>query len=80
LAIVSDTPGTTRDVIEARLDLGGYLLLIADTPACAILPSRSRPKACGAPVACEGGMTLLLLDGSAENPRAGLPGTCPSLT
>ena len=31
VAIVSDTPGTTRDVIEARLDLGGYLLQVADT-------------------------------------------------
>lgn len=30
-AIVSDEPGTTRDVIEVRLDLGGYLVLIADT-------------------------------------------------
>src|SRR4029079_2148956 len=31
IAIVADTPGTTRDVIETRLDLGGYLLLVADT-------------------------------------------------
>ncbi|MGH6829520.1 MAG: tRNA uridine-5-carboxymethylaminomethyl(34) synthesis GTPase MnmE [Rhizomicrobium sp.] len=30
-AIVSDVPGTTRDVIELRLDLGGYLVHIADT-------------------------------------------------
>lgn len=31
LAIVSAAPGTTRDVIEARLDLGGLPVLIADT-------------------------------------------------
>ena len=31
VAIVSQTPGTTRDVVEARLDLGGYLLMVADT-------------------------------------------------
>ena len=30
-AIVADLPGTTRDVIEAALDLGGYRLLVADT-------------------------------------------------
>lgn len=31
VAIVAATPGTTRDVIELRLNLGGYLVLIADT-------------------------------------------------
>ncbi|ADG12639.1 tRNA uridine-5-carboxymethylaminomethyl(34) synthesis GTPase MnmE [Caulobacter segnis] len=30
-AIVTDTPGTTRDVIEVPLVLGGYRVLIADT-------------------------------------------------
>lgn len=30
-AIVSDIPGTTRDVIEVQLDLGGYAVVIADT-------------------------------------------------
>lgn len=30
-AIVTDQPGTTRDVIEVHLDLGGYLVTIADT-------------------------------------------------
>lgn len=30
-AIVSETPGTTRDVIEARLDLGGTLATLFDT-------------------------------------------------
>ncbi|MCP4394165.1 MAG: tRNA uridine-5-carboxymethylaminomethyl(34) synthesis GTPase MnmE [Alphaproteobacteria bacterium] len=31
IAIVSTTAGTTRDVIEASLDLGGYPVIIADT-------------------------------------------------
>ena len=31
VAIVSDMPGTTRDVIETRLDVGGYLVLLQDT-------------------------------------------------
>jgi len=30
-AIVSETAGTTRDVIDVHLDLGGYPILIADT-------------------------------------------------
>lgn len=31
VAIVSDTAGTTRDVIEVKMDLGGYPVSIADT-------------------------------------------------
>ncbi|MCY0092813.1 tRNA uridine-5-carboxymethylaminomethyl(34) synthesis GTPase MnmE [Hoeflea ulvae] len=31
IAIVSDIPGTTRDVIETRLDLGGHLVVLQDT-------------------------------------------------
>ncbi len=31
VAIVSDEPGTTRDVLEVRLDLHGYMAIIADT-------------------------------------------------
>jgi tRNA modification GTPase len=31
VAIVSDEPGTTRDVLEVRLDLGGYVAIVADT-------------------------------------------------
>ncbi len=31
VAIVSDLPGTTRDVVEIRLDLGGILASVADT-------------------------------------------------
>ncbi|MCC0031284.1 MAG: tRNA uridine-5-carboxymethylaminomethyl(34) synthesis GTPase MnmE [Brucellaceae bacterium] len=30
-AIVSDEPGTTRDIIDVRLDLGGYLVVVSDT-------------------------------------------------
>ena len=31
VAIVSPEAGTTRDVVEARLDLGGYAVLVSDT-------------------------------------------------
>ena len=73
IAIVSDTPGTTRDVIEARLDLGGYLLLIADTAG--VRDTKEPIEAEGvrrALIHAAGGMTLLLLDGAAQNPRNGL--------
>lgn len=30
-AIVTDIPGTTRDIVEVRLNLGGYLVWVSDT-------------------------------------------------
>ena len=74
VAIVSDTPGTTRDVVEARLDLGGYLLSVADTAG--VRQTADAIEAEGVRRAlshAQGGVTLLLLDGSAKDPRAGLP-------
>jgi tRNA modification GTPase len=74
VAIVSDKPGTTRDVVEARLDLGGYLLQVADTAG--VRDTIDEIEAEGVRRALShaaGGMTLLLLDCSAPNPRAGLP-------
>ena len=78
VAIVSDIPGTTRDVVEARLNLGGYLLTVADTAG--VRPTSDVIEAEGvrrALLHAAGGMTLLLLDGSAANPRAGLPDDLP---
>ena len=78
IAIVSDTPGTTRDVIEARLDLGGYLLLVADTAG--VRDTKEPIEAEGVRRAlshAKGGMTLLLLDGSLDDPLAGLPPEMP---
>ena len=79
IAIVSDTPGTTRDVIEARLDLSGYLLLVADTAG--VRDTKEPIEAEGVRRALShaaGGMTLLLLDGAAQDPRAGLPADLPA--
>ncbi len=78
VAIVSDTPGTTRDVVEARLDLGGYLLQVADTAGVRATSDAIEAEGVRrALVHAQGGMTLLLLDGNAENPRAGLPADLP---
>lgn len=38
-AIVADSPGTTRDVIESELDLGGYRVLLADTAGLRVAES-----------------------------------------
>ena len=78
VAIVSDTPGTTRDVVEARLNLGGYLLQVADTAG--VRETRDAIEAAGVRRALShaaGGMILLLLDGSLADPRAGLPADLP---
>ena len=78
VAIVSDIPGTTRDVVEARLDLGGYLLTMADTAG--VRETKDAIEAEGVRRALShaaGGMTLLLLDGASADPRAGLPADLP---
>jgi tRNA modification GTPase len=78
VAIVSHIAGTTRDVVEARLDLGGYLLQVADTAG--VRETGDAIEAEGVRRAlshAEGGMTLLLLDCSAPDPRAGLPADLP---
>lgn len=78
VAIVSDRPGTTRDVVEARLDLGGYLLQVADTAGVRETEEPIEAEGMRRALAhARGGMTLLLLDGAAENPRAGLPAGLP---
>jgi tRNA modification GTPase len=78
VAIVSATPGTTRDVIEARLNLGGYLLHVADTAG--VRETGDAIEAEGVRRALShaaGGLTLLLLDGSLAEPRAGMPPDLP---
>jgi len=66
IAIVSETPGTTRDVIGVRLDLGGYPVHVADTAG--LRPSADAIEAEGVrrarAEAAASHLTLLLLDGS----------------
>ena len=79
VAIVSDIAGTTRDVVEARLDLGGYLITVADTAGVRETSDVIEAEGVRRALAhAAGGMTLLLLDGSAPNPRAGLPADLPA--
>jgi tRNA modification GTPase len=71
VAIVSETPGTTRDVLEVRLDLKGYPLILADTAGLresedaiereGVRRARARADQADA--------RLLVLDGTAEEPR-----------
>jgi tRNA modification GTPase len=74
VAIVSAIPGTTRDVIETRLDLGGFAVILADTAGL---------REAGDPIEMEGvrrararaeaaDFKLLVLDGSAAQPGSGL--------
>lgn len=75
VAIVSEIAGTTRDVIEVRLDLGGYPVIVSDTaglressdPVEQEGVRRAIAKAEAADIA------LLLVDASDPAPTAGLP-------
>ena len=66
VAIVSETAGTTRDVIEVRMDLGGYAVILADTAG--LRAARGKVEAEGVRRALARAETadlvLLLLDGS----------------
>jgi tRNA modification GTPase len=77
VAIVAETAGTTRDIVEVRLDLGGYLVILADTAglrsAVEAVEAEGVRRALARAESAD--LVLLLLDGSAEDPMAGLPAT-----
>jgi len=66
MAITSPIPGTTRDVIEAHLDLGGYAVTVSDTAG--LRPSEDIVEAEGVRRAQARGeaadLRILMLDGS----------------
>jgi tRNA modification GTPase len=69
IAIVAETPGTTRDVIGVRLDLGGYPVHVSDTAglrdAADAIEAEGVRRARAEAAASH--LTLLLLDGSDAN-------------
>ena len=75
VAIVSDIAGTTRDVIEVRLDLGGVLVIAADTAGLResgdVIEAEGVRRALAR--AKEAHLTLLLLDANAAAPGAAIP-------
>ena len=75
VAIVAETAGTTRDIVEVRLDLGGYLVTLADTaglrPTSEVIEAEGVRRALACAESAD--LVLLLLDGSAEDPMHGLP-------
>jgi len=82
VAIVSPSPGTTRDVIEVHLDLGGYAVIASDTAGLRASTEaveaegirRALDRVAGADI------KLLVLDGTAADPWSGLPDIAPDLT
>jgi tRNA modification GTPase len=75
VAIVAETAGTTRDVIEVRMDLGGYPVILADTAGLRAASEAIEAEGVRRALARaeEADLVLLLLDGSAANPFTGLP-------
>ncbi len=75
-AIVSDRPGTTRDVIEVRLDLGGVLVIASDTAG--LRDSSDAIEAEGVRRALararDAHLVLLLQDANAADQAAAIPG------
>jgi tRNA modification GTPase len=76
IAIISEIPGTTRDILETRLDLAGYVVHVADTAGLRetkdAIESEGVRRALHRAAASD--MTVLVLDGSAADPYAGLNG------
>ncbi len=68
-------PGTTRDVIEVHLDLGGYPVILADTAGLRETAESIESEGVRRALARaeSGDLTLLLLDGTDAYPLAGMP-------
>ena len=75
VAIVHESAGTTRDVIEVRLDIDGVPVIVADTAGLrtATDPVEQEGVRRALARAAEADATLLLVDSSADDPLAGLP-------
>ncbi len=75
LAIVSDQPGTTRDVIRVSLDLGGYLVELADSAGLRDTAHAIEQEgiARAAALAKEADLRIFVVDGSQSAPLDAIP-------
>ena len=75
VAIVAETPGTTRDIIEVRMNIAGWLVIAADTAGLrqSSDPVEREGMRRALAQADHSNIVLLLLDGSSPDPFAGLP-------
>jgi tRNA modification GTPase len=78
-AIVSEIPGTTRDVIELRLNLGGYLVQMADTAGLRETEDAVEAEGVRRALAraAQSDLVLLLCDGT--HPYTDYPGVAADL-
>ena len=69
VAIVSPEPGTTRDVLEVRLDLAGYAVVLADTAGLREAPAPVEAEGIRRAIARAGEADLVLwiVDGAAPH-------------
>jgi tRNA modification GTPase len=69
-AIVSDTPGTTRDIVEVRLDLHGYPVIVSDTAGVRETAEEIEAEGVRRAVAraVEADLVLWLVDGAQPEP------------
>lgn len=76
VAIVSPEPGTTRDVVEAHLDLGGYAVIVTDTAGLREATGAIEREGIRRTVerASQAGLVIWLVDATAPiwSPPAGL--------
>ena len=74
VAIVAETAGTTRDIVEVRMNIGGYLVVVADTAglreAADAVESEGVRRALVR--AEQSDLILMLLDSNARDPLAGV--------
>lgn len=77
VAIVSDEPGTTRDVVEVRLDLGGYVVVLSDTAGLREGAGRVEQEGIRRALNEARGADLVLWLSEATGPRQQLPADLP---
>lgn len=72
VAIVSEEAGTTRDVIEVHLDLGGYPVILADTAGLRATENKIEAEGIrrAQKVAGDADIKIALFDGTAASPDA----------